>query len=94
MGVEAPLTTETVTVDSLCAQIVEVGRTADELIKGVCEQRDEAIALLADWVARVSEVGTSWDDWDEGYKNAAYRPCGIRERLDKAIEEAKRGYQG
>jgi hypothetical protein len=58
----------------------------------IISQRDEAIAMLADWVARVSEVGTGWDDWDESYKDAAYRPCGIRELLDKAIVEAKKVY--
>jgi hypothetical protein len=49
--------------------------------------------MLADWVCRVSETGTSWDDWDEGYKNAAYRPCGIRELLDAAIAEEKKAYE-
>ncbi len=59
-----------------------------------CEkQRDEAIGMLADWVARVAVVGTGWDDWDEGYKDAAYRPCGIRELIDSAVTEARKAYE-
>lgn len=54
-------------------------------IERLRQQRDEAIAMLADWCVRVDKQGTSWDDWDEAYKNAASRPCGIRELLDIAI---------
>lgn len=54
-------------------------------IEQAIAQRDEAIAMLADWCVRVDKQGTGWDDWDEAYKNAAYRPCGIRELLDIAI---------
>jgi hypothetical protein len=61
-------------------------------LEEVTKQRDEAIALLADWVCRVSLVGGSWDDWDEGYKNAAYRPCGIRELLDIKIKQTEKQY--
>lgn len=55
-------------------------------------QRDEAIAMLADWCAMVDVNGTGWDDWDEGYKAAMYRPCGIRLMLDIAIKEAEKAY--
>lgn len=79
MNVDIPASP--VTVESLCKQIEDVGTKANHLIDGVRAQRDEAIAMLADWVARVSECGAGWDDWDEAYKDAAYRPCGIRERL-------------
>lgn len=61
---------------------------AREQERGIAEltaQRDEAIAMLADWCVRVDKQGTGWDDWDEAYKNAASRPCGIRELLDIAI---------
>jgi hypothetical protein len=51
-----------------------------------------AVKLLADWVARVSERGGAWDDWDEAYKNAGYRPCGIRSILDLEIERARKKY--
>lgn len=37
----------------------------------------------------VDENGTGWDDWDEHYKDAMYRPGPLRERLDKAILEAR-----
>jgi hypothetical protein len=68
---------------------------ADELVtlEQAIAQRNEAIAMLADWVVRVDVVGTSWDDWDEGYKNAWYRPCGIRSLLDAAIAETRKEYE-
>jgi hypothetical protein len=50
-------------------------------------QRDDAIKMLAEWCVAVSENGASWDDWDEYYKNAMYRPCFLRELLDAAIKE-------
>jgi hypothetical protein len=49
-----------------------------------------ALEMLATWVNMVKYNGTSWDDWDEGYKDACYRPSPIREDLDKAIAESKR----
>jgi hypothetical protein len=48
-----------------------------------------ALELLANWVNMVQYNGTGWDDWDEGYKDAWYRPCLIRQDLDKAIKESK-----
>ena len=47
------------------------------------KQRDMAIWMLAEWAAAIDR----WDDWDEYYKNAAFRPCPLRQRLDKAIAE-------
>ncbi len=64
-----------------------------ELVEQLIRERDEAVKLLADWVARVSEVGSRWDDWDEAYKNAGYRPCGIRSILDLEIERARKSYK-
>lgn len=64
-----------------------------ELIEQLIAERGEAVRMLADWVARVSEVGSGWDDWDEAYKNAGYRPCGIRAILDLEIERAKERYK-
>jgi hypothetical protein len=56
-------------------------------------ERDDAIKMLAEWCAAVEENGTGWDDWDEYYKNARYRPCFLRELLDAAIkEELQNGY--
>lgn len=46
------------------------------------EQFQAAITLLAEWVLCVDKVGTSWDDWDECYKDAAYRPGPLRELID------------
>ena len=48
-----------------------------------------AIGMLADWCVAVDQNGTSWDDWDEHYKDAMYRTCSIREPLDEAIKAAK-----
>lgn len=55
-------------------------------------QRDAAIEMLADWVNAVNTNGTGWDDWDEHFKDAAFRPGPLRELLDEAI--AARAAQG
>ncbi len=66
--------------------------SAVEEVKPTVEaERDEAVRMLAEWVAMV-ERGTGWDDWDEGYKDAAYRPSIIRALLDAAIVEARKLY--
>lgn len=54
---------------------------ADEAI----EQRDIAIQMLAEWCCDIDRNGTGWDDWDENYKNAKYRPGPLRNLLDAAI---------
>lgn len=56
-------------------------------------ERDAAVGLLAEWCVSVYTNGTGWDDWDEHYKDAMYRPGPLREVLDKAIasEKATRG---
>lgn len=48
-----------------------------------------AIKLLAEWCDAVDTVGTGWDDWDEHYKDAAYRPSILREDIDKALAQIK-----
>ena len=50
---------------------------------------DIAIGMLAAWCVAVDVNGTGWDDWDEHYKDAAYRPGPLRERLDAAIAEER-----
>ena len=47
-------------------------------------QRDIAIQMLADWCDAVRDNGTGWDDWDEHYKDAAWRPGPLRELIDIA----------
>lgn len=47
-------------------------------------QRDIAIDMLAHWCEAVDTNGTGWDDWDEHYKDAAYRPTPIRELINAA----------
>jgi hypothetical protein len=59
-----------------------------ELLKASME-RDAAVELLAEWCVSVELNGTSWDDWDEHYKDARYRPGLLRERLDTEIEKEK-----
>lgn len=54
------------------------------------EQLAAAIALLAEWTLQVELNGTSWDDWDESYKDAAYRPGPLRELIDAERERLKR----
>ena len=73
--------------------VAELLEEAVDALTAAEKQRDEAIRLLAEWVAQVDGNGTSWDDWDESYKDAAYRPCGIRALLDAAITEAKKLYE-
>ena len=57
----------------------------EELVK----DRDIAISMLAAWCVAVEKNGTGWDDWDEHYKDAAYRPGPLRELLDKALAEER-----
>jgi hypothetical protein len=57
------------------------------------EQLAEAITMLAEWCVRVDVVGSGWDDWDESYKDAMYRPCGIRELLDTEIARMRKLYE-
>ena len=57
--------------------------------KELTAQRDKAIEMLADWCVAVDEKGTGWDDWDEFYKDAMYRPGPLRELLDIAIAKAR-----
>jgi hypothetical protein len=62
---------------------------ADE-VERLTAERDMAIDYLARWCVAVDVNGTGWDDWDEHYKDAAYRPSPIRELLDAAIAEAQK----
>jgi hypothetical protein len=48
-------------------------------------QRDLAISMLVAWCVAVDENGSGWDNWDEYYKDAMYRPSPLRELLDAHI---------
>jgi hypothetical protein len=48
-------------------------------------QRDTAVGMLAEWCVAVDVNGSGWDDWDEHYKDAMYRPNPLRAELDAAI---------
>lgn len=49
-----------------------------------------ALQMLAEWCVAIQLNGTSWDDWDEFYKDASGRPGPLREDLDNAINEARK----
>ena len=53
------------------------------------EERDIAIRMLAEWAVDVEDNGTGWDDWDEHYKDADFRPCLIRDLIDAARQPEK-----
>jgi hypothetical protein len=57
------------------------------------EKLDIALGMLAAWCVAIDANGIGWDDWDEHYKDAMYRPGPLREELDAAIaeERANRG---
>lgn len=56
------------------------------------EQRDIAIGMLSAWCVAVDRNGTGWDDWDERYKDAAYRPGPLRALLDAEIARLNAEY--
>lgn len=60
---------------------------------GAIKQRDMAIHMLAEWCVAIYRNGAGWDAWDDCYKDAAYRPGPLRQRLDKAIEQLKSQYE-
>lgn len=62
---------------------------ANARVAELTTERDTAIRMLAEWCVMVQINGSGWDDWDEAYKDAAYRPCGIRELIDDAIDKEK-----
>lgn len=56
------------------------------------DQRDVAIQHLAAWAVAVQMNGTSWDDWDEYYKDVICRDHAlseIRELLNIAIRKER-----
>lgn len=61
----------------LAAQNAQVGKLRAE--------RDTAVLMLAEWCVAVDVNGAGWDDWDEHYKDAAYRPGQLREQIDAAM---------
>lgn len=70
---------------NLRARVAELEREA-ERVRG---QRDTAISMLAAWCVAVDKNGSGWDDWDEHYKDAAYRPGPVRELLDVELTRHK-----
>lgn len=54
------------------------------------EKLEVALQMLAEWCVAIELNGTSWDDWDEYYKNAAFREGPLRKELDEAIYEARK----
>jgi hypothetical protein len=70
-------------------QVVQMLDKREEEIKRLTAERDIAIGMLAEWVNAVENNGTGWDDWDEHYKDAAYRDNPIRQLLNIAINKGK-----
>lgn len=72
-----------------------VCRTSEEIrelrakIQAAEAERDAAVFMLAEWCVCVELNGSGWDDWDECYKDAAYRPGPLRELLDAEIAKRK-----
>ena len=62
----------------------------EDQIKELVAQRDCAIKMLAEWCVAVDKKGTGWDEY---YKDAAYRPCLIRELIDFQIKELNKKYE-
>ena len=52
-----------------------------------------ALKMLAAWCVAVDRNGSGWDDWDEHYKDARYRPGPLRALLDAAIAEEQATYE-
>ena len=77
----------------------DIGATEREHILGLCgilgdavaaieralSERDTAVLMLAEWCRAIDENGTGWDDWDEHYKTASYRPGPLRKLIDAAL---------
>jgi hypothetical protein len=53
------------------------------------ELLDMAVTLLAEWCVRVQERGTSYDDWDWVYKEAAFGKHALREMINAAMDKAR-----
>ena len=49
-----------------------------------------AITHLAEWCHAIDKNGTGWDDWDEHYKDAAYRPGPLRALIDAKLAELRK----
>lgn len=71
---------------------VEIDDYLCDQLTHLANQRDIAIDMLAEWCVAVDKNGTGWDDWDEHYKDAKYRPTPIRELLDQRIREVEKQY--
>lgn len=54
------------------------------------EKYATALQMLAEWCVAIDLNGTQWGDWDEYYKDAAYREGPLRKDLDEAIYKARK----
>ena len=55
--------------------------------------KETSIYLLANWCYDIDKNGTSWDDWDENYKDASYRIEGpFRLEFEESMAEIKQMY--
>ena len=72
--------------ESMMQDQIEGAQSENEQLR---RDLETALSLLAEWCVAVDVNGTGWDDWDEYYKDAMYRPGPLRGQLDKAIEQAR-----
>ena len=72
------------TADQMRAYATKAVAAQAAELEALRAQRDIAIDMLAHWCEAVDTNGTGWDDWDEHYKDAAYRPTPIRELINAA----------
>jgi hypothetical protein len=56
------------------------------------EALEYALNMLAHWICSVEYNGTSWDDWDEAFKEAAYRDSPIRHLIAAEVDKVKVQY--
>lgn len=74
-------------------QINAILAVKDAEIASLEADKTTALGLLAAWCCAIDRNGTGWDDWDEYYKDAAYRPGPLREQLDAAIAAEKAEFE-
>ena len=87
-----------ITVNHICEACFVRGVICDmrREMQQLQKQRDVAVKHLAEWCAAINRHGGGWDEWDEYYKDAAWRQNAlpeIRQLLNEAIQTAQRGFE-
>lgn len=74
------------------AELLRELRDLSQLARVAMLKANAAVELLARWCVAVEDVGTSWDDWDEHYKDANWRPSPLRKMIDSAKVEIRKEF--